>query len=605
MPINNTQKFFDTIISDKTVSNDIDFANEIGISDATLRNWRRLGVSEKEHDKKLRSRANKRQSQRKFKPEEYSNNETVLREIDFYIDYVSKNNIDLSVALYLAASNIVELKNNPVYQREMESWYQEIGNIPKQHIDWFLKHQLNITNGDILGLFYQTLLTEGQKAVAGSYYTPSSIVREIVKEYSTAQSHILDPACGTGQFLLEAANVVDDPNLLYGIDLDPFAVRLCRLNLMCKFPNKIFEPKIYCADTLSDFHKSTLLEIHNTEVPTNYFDLVMTNPPWGGHLNPQQKTALTRQFPQIVSGETFSYFLIQASQFTKKGGYVSFLLPEAILNIKVHEDIRQFLCDTTQVLNVINLGRVFSGVFTPVIRLDYCNKTPKQKQNVKQIFAVHQTGNDRCLLEKIDLFPQTTLKNHAQFALGIVTGNNEKHLLTSPKPGSEPIFRGKDVEPFVLNQSKEYIIFVPEQFQQVAKENFYRAEEKLIYRFICKDIVFAYDNQKRLTLNSANIMIPEIQDYPIKALVAVLNSDVMRFVYRKRFNTIKVLRGNLEDLPIPILSNHEKNKLVTLTDNFIKTRSVNLINNINQTIFHHYNLDENEIEYITNFLTTS
>jgi type I restriction-modification system DNA methylase subunit len=587
------------------MSNDIDFADEIGISDATLRNWQRLGVSEKEHNKKLRSRANKRQSQRKFKPEEYSDDESVFCEIDRYISYVTKNDINLSDTLYLVASNITELKNNPVYQNEMEFWYQEIGNIPKQHIDWFTKHPLKIANGDILGLFYQSLLTEGQKSVVGSYYTPSSIVREIVSEYATAQSKILDPSCGTGQFLLEAANVVSNPNFLYGIDSDPLAVRLCRINLLRKFPNMNFEPKIYCADTLSDFHTKMLLDTHDTKIPTNYFDLVMTNPPWGGHLNPQKKNTLAKQFPQIVSGETFSYFLVQASRLAKQSGHVSFLLPEAILNVKVHEDIRQFLCENTQILNVVNLGRIFSGVFTSVIRLDFYNKPPKQKQNEKQVFAIHQTNNDRCLLDKIDSLPKTVLKNYAQFALGIVTGNNEKHILTSPKPGSEPVFRGKNVEPFVLKPSKEYIVFAPEQFQQVAKEKLYRAEEKLIYRFISKDIIFAYDNQKRLTLNSANVLIPDIPDYPIKALVAILNSEVMRFVYRKRFNTIKVLRGNLEDLPIPLLSDREKKELVMLTDNFIETYSVNLINNINRIIFYHYNLNEKEIKYITNFLTTS
>jgi hypothetical protein len=395
---------------------------------------------------------------------------------------------------------------------------------------------------------------------------------------------------------------------LYGIDLDPIAVRLCRINLICKFPNKIFEPKIYCADTLSDFSAKILFEMPDridTKIPTNDFDLVMTNPPWGGHLNPQTKNILTKQFPQLISGETFSCFLVQASQFAKHGGYVSFLLPEAILNIKVHDDIRQFLCKNTQILNIVNLGRIFSGVFTSVIRLDCCNKQPKQKQNEKQVFAIHQTNKDRCILDKIDSSPKTTLKNHAQFALGIVTGNNEQHVLSLQNQGSEPIFRGKDVEPFVLKPSKEYIVFTPEQFQQVAKENFYRAKEKLIYRFISKDIVFAYDNKKRLTLNSANILIPDIPDYPIKALVAVLNSEVMRFVYRKRFNTIKVLRGNLEDLPIPVLSDHEKNELVTLTDNFIKTRSINLITSINQIVFRHYSLNKREIKYITDISTTT
>ncbi|MDR2756043.1 MAG: hypothetical protein LBC20_10075, partial [Planctomycetaceae bacterium] len=163
-------------MSSDVISNDIDFVYEIGISDATLRNWRRLGVSEKDHNKRLRSRANKRLSQRKFMPEEYSDNETILYEINRHIDYVAKNHIGLSEALFLAASNIIELENNSVFRCEMESWSREIGDIPKQHFDWFKNNPLNNFGGDILGLFYQSLLTEGQKSAAGSYYTPSSIV---------------------------------------------------------------------------------------------------------------------------------------------------------------------------------------------------------------------------------------------------------------------------------------------------------------------------------------------------------------------------------------------------------------------------------------------
>ncbi|MDR2344480.1 MAG: N-6 DNA methylase [Planctomycetaceae bacterium] len=603
--------------SDKVLSCVVNSADEIGISDATFRNWRRLGVLRGDCNKKLCSRANKRQSQRKFKPEEYIDNAALFYEIDFWVNYVTENNIGISEALFLVVSNISGLGSNPVFQREIELWSREVGNISRQHIDWFREHSLNIFNGDVLGLFYQLLLTEGQKAVMGSYYTPSLIVRDIVKEYATVRSKILDPACGTGQFLIEAARVTGDPNLLYGFDSDPIAVRLCRINLICKFPNRIFEPNIYCVDMLSDCSADELCEKANrieTKIPANYFDLVITNPPWGGHIDLSMKNILAKRFPQIMSGETFSYFLVQASKFAKCGGYVSFLLPEAILNIKIHDDIRKFLCKNTQIVNIINLGRIFSGVFTSVIRLDYCNKQPNEKQNekrnekqnvkqnekqnVKQVFAIHQTGDDRCILDKIDLLPKATLKNHAKFALGIVTGNNEKHILSLCECGSEPIFRGRDVEPFILKPSKEYIIFVPERFQQVASENLYRAEEKLIYRFISRDIVFAYDNKRRLTLNSANILIPDIPDYPIKALAAVLNSEVMRFIYRKRFNTIKVLRGNLENLPIPILSNHEKNELAAMADKFIETRSMNLITGINQIIFNHYNLNDREIKQI-------
>jgi hypothetical protein len=124
-------------------------------------------VSEKDHNKKLHSRANKRQSQRKFKPEEYADDKTSFYEIDLYTNYVAKNNINISEALFLAASNINELKNNPVFQREMESWHREISNISKQHIDWFKKRPLNISNGDVLVYFINRFLRKDKKQLRG------------------------------------------------------------------------------------------------------------------------------------------------------------------------------------------------------------------------------------------------------------------------------------------------------------------------------------------------------------------------------------------------------------------------------------------------------
>ena len=51
---------------------------------------------------------------------------------------------------------------------------------------------------DSLGLVYQSLLREGDKAAGGSYYTPDRIVRAIADETYRHGARVLDPCCGTG-----------------------------------------------------------------------------------------------------------------------------------------------------------------------------------------------------------------------------------------------------------------------------------------------------------------------------------------------------------------------------------------------------------------------
>jgi len=335
-------------------------------------------------------------------------------------------------------------------------------------------------------------------------------------------------------------------------------------------------------------------------VPFDFFDLVVTNPPWGSHWTKQEKITLARRFPQIHSGESFSYFLVQATRFAKQGGIISFLLPESILNIKVHADIRDDLSTNCHIQSVQNLGRLFTGVFTPVIRLDVVNAKPCPNTKTDSVFAIFQSETDRRIIQKIESCPTWSLKDNAKFALGIVTGNNARHLLKTSLPGSEPIIRGRDVAPFFLKQNAESIVFQPEKYQQMAPEHLYRAREKLIYRFISNDLVFAYDDQQRLTLNSANILIPTRPDYSIKVLCAVLNSDLMRFVYRKKFNALKVLRGNLEELPIPEFSRSEHQAILSLVDEFIETKNKAILDEINSLVYRYFEIGTNEIRYISN-----
>lgn len=574
--------------------------DDIGVSDATIRNWNRLGVSGTDQSAKLTSRANKRLSEKTFKPEEYSLDKNQLAVIDPLLHYAEQHRLNHSGVLCLAAASIARGRtNNPVLAGIIRSWEEELGGrVLDAHKPWFCQQLSARWHADFLGLLYQSLLTEGKKATRGSYYTPQSVARAMLEDHCTRESTVLDPACGTGQFLLAAASFVDNPACLFGIDNDPTAVRIAKINLMLRFPDLVFEPNIFSANTLLDFDGDMLPNETNADVPFGFFDLVATNPPWGSHRSKQEKTVLARRFPQIRSGESFSCFLVQATKFAKKGGVISFLLPESVVNIKVHSDIRNYLTEHCLIQSIQHLGRLFTGVFTPVIRLDIVNDKPRAHAKTASLFTVSQNENDRRIIQKIESCPVWHLKNHAQFALGIVTGNNERHLLKAPLPDSEPIFRGKEVMPFVFKSNAEFIAFQPEQYQQTAPEHLYRAAEKLIYRFISKDLVFAYDDQQRLTLNSANVLIPTRTDFSVKVLCAVFNSDLMRFVYRKKFHALKVLRGNLEELPLPNFSPSEQETLLSLVDEFLETKNNLVLDEMNQKMYHYYEIDTNEVRYI-------
>ena len=67
---------------------------------------------------------------------------------------------------------------------------------------------------------------------------------------------------------------------------------------------------------------------------------------------------------------------------------------------------------------------------------------------------------------------------------------------------------------YLFRAPAAFIRFDPDRFQQAAPERKYRAPEKLVYRFISKKLIVAYDDRGRLTLNSANILIPRVDAVP-------------------------------------------------------------------------------------------
>lgn len=639
-------------LTGKQVLTSSETARLLGISVSSVRNWVRHGFistvsSESEYVffrddvlllrsriengelDRLSSRANKTGSSKTFIPDELFENESARKEVAALSDYIREQRLDPSLAMFLVSLSILKLNGviDSVQQcdiiRSERISLRKRKNLSSNLMEWrrtvaagindaalkILDYPLPV-QGNIAGIIYQSILVEGEKSKLGSYYTPDRVVNRIAERLGGEKGYYLDPCCGTGQFLLAFAEIAGSPEFIYGIDIDPVAVNVAKINMMIRFKDFDFEPKIFCNDSLMNYNESLLFDSIDS-LPL--FDVIATNPPWGSHYKKEELSMLRYLYPEITSGESFSCFLVKSMRMLKKGGRLSFLLPESVLNVKMHHDIRNHMLENAMITRIEKEKRIFRNVFSSAVIIDIVKEkgdggveivnmderyTVSQKRFMSgpnNIFDININPSDERILEKVYSRAHETLKENARWALGIVTGDNKTHVKSMVEPGSEPVIKGKDILPFRIKGADSFIIFEPERFQQTAAEHFYRHKDKLVYRYISNRLIFACDRDNRVTLNSANIMIPELQGYTPELITGLFNSDLYQFIFQKKFSSVKVLRSHIEELPLPLLDAEEKKRL---EEAVVSAERSGDISAVNETVYGIFGLTEKEKSYI-------
>ncbi|MDO4937102.1 MAG: N-6 DNA methylase [Sutterellaceae bacterium] len=426
---------------------------------------------------------------------------------------------------------------------------------------------------DILGTVYQSLLEEGEKNLRGTYYTTAKVAQEMVGQYDLGhQKTFLDPCCGSGIFLMSLCNA--DPHRIYGFDNDPVAVMIAKANLMLRYAEKDFYPNIFCTDFLSENVGTGLFAEYSQT-----FDVIATNPPWGA-VRKDKVVGST-----IESNETATLFLEKAFSLLNDEGRLNFLMPSSILNVKTHKDLRLFLLTQGNLSKIKVFNELFSGVTTTYASIEHVKSLNAEtfafEENGKSTTiakaTIYESANlvlgaidktDQEILQKIRSLGNNTLKD-SRWALGIVTGDNSRHLHKERETGDEVIYTGKEIAPFTLKTARYFIRYDRSSYQQVASEDIYRAPEKLVYKFISKKLTFALDTSRSLFLNSGNILIPNVPNMSTKTVMAFLNSSVFQYLYIKLFDEIKILKGNLLQLPFPAIDRAVDRRIETLVDDIL------------------------------------
>ena len=563
--------------------------SNIFISKATQRNWDKL---KNDGTERLKHRANKSRSQKIVTPEGYVMAGSLPRFVEELRDttYPIDDLIYTLCALYIEHNRVSEVNKSRFFEEYTQ--YQRLSvSVPRQ----ILKNRQD----DWIGFVYQSLTTEGRRILKGLYYTKPVIVNEMLSDIRVLSGErFLDPCCGSGIFLLKVEHV--ELEQLYGIDNDPLAVMIAKANLMVKYSEATIYPQIYQMDFL--LHAASALGDMK-------FDYIVTNPPWGTEKGKLHTSEV------IQSKEKASLFFTEAFKFLNKNGIQHFLLPSSLMKIKVHGDFRRFVTHETRMETLKCYRERFKGVFTDFLSLKVSRKPIFGSQNYVVYGANNEVSRkefkpleddfcaipmlsdrDEAIIGKVERLRHDDL-SHSQWALGIITGNNAKVLKDRPRKGLEPIYTGKDIGKYSLKKASRYIKYNRVDFQQCAKDEFYRAKEKLVYKFVSGHLCFTYDDKQRLFLNSANILIPEVDGMSTKTVLAFLNSALFNFLYTKRFNDLKILKGNLSTLPFPKISAEQNQQLSALVDRALGG-DISAEDEINALVFSLYELDQEEIALI-------
>ena len=265
-------------------------------------------------------------------------------------------------------------------------------------------YDFSAIGADVLGTIYEQYLTQVQaererRKQQGIYYTPRYVVSYIVRNTlnraleaanergglaAARQLRVLDPACGSGSFLIAAFDILDDwlkqhdetlsetatrrqhilRENLFGVDLDPQAVEVTRLNLWLR----AVDARERLPDIPNIREGNSLIEESfdwHREFPQVFerggFDVVVGNPPYVRQesLSAEFKL-LTRERYRTSHGfaDIYVYFYERAHELLRPRGYFGFISSNKFMRAAYGAQLRRYLLEQTKLQEIIDFGRL-------------------------------------------------------------------------------------------------------------------------------------------------------------------------------------------------------------------------------------------------------
>ncbi len=263
------------------------------------------------------------------------------------------------------------------------------------------RYDFTRTDVDAKGVAYQELVGVNLRGDRGQYFTPRGVVKLVIEMLDPKETEtLLDPACGTGGFLVATLGLMlkkfrereknqagkgdttESPDLherlreyaatnVFGADFDPFLIRAAQMNMVLSGDGR---GHIYNINSL-EFPLGHLadLAVARKEIPLGSVDIVATNPPFGSDIPITDKHIL-EQYELAHNWESDGeggfrntgvpkssvapeiLFIERCIKWLKPGtGRMGIVLPDGVLGNPAAEYIRWWIMRETQVLASVDL----------------------------------------------------------------------------------------------------------------------------------------------------------------------------------------------------------------------------------------------------------
>lgn len=308
-----------------------------------------------------------------------------------------------------------------------------------------IKNDLLLNEFEELTIDYINSANLDYRKSKGQYFTPKSIREELLRKLPLNQKKIkiLDPACGTGEFLLSASKFFNKAEL-YGWDIDKKLIEIS---------SKISpKAKLELTDSLTSNIKEK-------------FDIVIGNPPY---FEFQPNEDIKNRYKEVLNGRTniFNLFIKLGLDLVKENGYVAYVVPPSMNNGAYFNKLREYIIKHSNIesLSILKSPKLFHGAQQTVMLLVLKKTKNKQNHIFKKNGITIFTERPNHLLNAFK--GKKTLKElNYSVKTGRLVWNQNKSLLTNdPKAGILLIW-AKNITSTGLN------LHLKDKFQYVKSNN--------------------------------------------------------------------------------------------------------------------------------------
>jgi type I restriction enzyme M protein len=301
---------------------------------------------------------------------------------------------------------------------------------------------------DVKGTAYETIVSNTLKQEAGQFFTPRNIIKCMVEMLDPDQNtRVLDPACGSGGFLvmvldhvrrkmtknmypdlegplLEAkynSPEIDDlvrdyaSNMIFGFDFDPDLKKAARMNMVMsgdghsniyninslEYPGGS-KPDVPCIakavnQSISISKDKSFPFGTADDNAQGKFDMIFTNPPFGAKVEVDQE--ISRHY-QLNSTAPEVLFIEACYRFLKPGGKMAIVLPDGILGNPNMDSVRLWILRHFKLLASVDLP---VETFLPQVGVQASLLFMQKKSDAEQLVPLEDENYDvfMAIVEKV------------------------------------------------------------------------------------------------------------------------------------------------------------------------------------------------------------